>query len=290
MAKESPSEREKIDASVEKKLTALFELQAIDSKIDKIRTIRGELPLEIKDLEDSVETLATRLEKMNEEYRASETIITDKKNLMKDAEAMIKKYKSQQSKVRNNREYESLTKEIEYQTLEIQLAERKIKDFKASLTTKKEQLEQLEEELKERKNRLKEKQGELDEIIAETEKEETALLKRSKGAEALIEERLLSSYKRIRSNTRNGLAVVPVERDACGGCFSKIPPQRQLDIKTHKKLLVCEHCGRVLVAPDIADKMMLLYKDENLRKEMIQKGKQVIKEYNWDNTAALLWQ
>ena len=250
------SEREKIDASVESKLSALFELQVIDSKIDKIRTVRGELPLEIKDLEDSVEQLATRLEKMQEELRASETVISDKKNLMKDAEAMIKKYKSQQNKVRNNREYESLTKEIEYQTLEIALAERKIKEYKASLTAKKEQIELQEDELKERKNRLKEKQGELDEIIAETEKEETALLKRSKSAEALIEERLLNSYKRIRSNTRNGLAVVPVERDACGGCFSKIPPQRQLDIKTHKKLLVCEHCGRVLVAPDIAEKMM----------------------------------
>lgn len=245
---------EKNDSSVEGKLNALFELQVIDSKIDKIRTVRGELPLEIKDLEDSVEELATRLEKMNDDYRASETAISDKKNLMKEAEVMIKKYKSQQSKVRNNREYESLTKEIEYQTLEIQLAERKIKDFKTSLSTKKEQVEQLEEELKERKNSLKEKQGELDEIIAETEKEETALLKRSKSAEALIEETLLNSYKRIRSNTRNGLAVVPVERDACGGCFSKIPPQRQLDIKTHKKLLVCEHCGRVLVAPDIAEK------------------------------------
>ena len=249
------SEREKIDTSVENKLTSLFELQVVDSKIDKIRTVRGELPLEIKDLEDSVEALATRLEKQNEDYRSSETIISDKKNLMKDAEVMIKKYKSQQNKVRNNREYESLTKEIEYQTLEIQLAERKIKEFKASLTTKKEQLEQLEEELKERKSRLKEKQGELDEIIAETEKEETALLKKSKAFEAQIEERLLGAYKRIRSNTRNGLAVVPVERDACGGCFSKIPPQRQLDIKTHKKLIVCEHCGRILVAPDIAEKL-----------------------------------
>lgn len=249
------SEREKIDASVENKLSALFELQVIDSKIDKIRTVRGELPLEIKDLESAVEELATRLEKMNDEFRASETVISDKKNLMKDSEGMIKKYKSQQNKVRNNREYESLTKEIEYQTLEIQLAERKIKEFKVSLAAKKEQIEQMEEEHKERKNRLKEKQGELDEIIAETEKEETALMKRSKTAEAMIEERLLSSYKRIRANTRNGLAVVPVQRDACGGCFSKIPPQRQLDIKTHKKLLVCEHCGRVLVAPDIAEKM-----------------------------------
>ncbi|HEY4797648.1 MAG TPA: C4-type zinc ribbon domain-containing protein [Bacteroidia bacterium] len=256
MAKATLSEREKIDASVENKLSSLYELQVIDSKIDKIRTVRGELPLEIKDLEDGVEALATRLEKMQEETRASETIIADKKNLMKDAESMIKKYKSQQNKVRNNREYESLTKEIEYQTLEIQLAERKIKEFKAAIATKKEQVEQAEADLKERKARLKEKQGELDEIIAETEKEETAFLKKSKAAEEKIEERLLSAYKRIRANTRNGLAVVPVERDACGGCFSKIPPQRQLDIKMHKKLIVCEHCGRVLVAPDIAEKIV----------------------------------
>ncbi len=244
-----------IDNSVEEKLSALYELQSIDSKIDKIRTVRGELPLEIKDLEDSVEQIATRLEKMQEEMRQSETIISDKKNLMKDAEAMIKKYKSQQNKVRNNREYESLTKEIEFQTLEIQLAERKIKEYKASLTTKKEQIELQEEELKERKSRLKEKQGELDEIIAETEKEETALLKKSEKAEEKIDDRLLGAYKRIRSNTRNGLAVVPVERDACGGCYSKIPPQRQIDIKLHKKLIVCEHCGRILVAPDVAEKI-----------------------------------
>ena len=249
------SEREKIDSSVEQKLNSLYELQSIDSNIDKLRTVRGELPLEIKDLEDSVEGIATRLEKMNEEFRSTETIITEKKNLMKDAEAMIKKYKSQQNKVRNNREYESFTKEIEYQTLEISLAERKIKEFKAALTAKKEQIELQEQELKERKSRLKEKQGELDEIIAETEKEETALLKRSKTSEAQIETRLLAAYKRIRGNTRNGLAVVPVERDACGGCFSKIPPQRQLDIKMHKKLIVCEHCGRILVAPDIAEKI-----------------------------------
>jgi len=249
------SEREKIDASVEAKLKVLYELQVIDSQIDKIRTVRGELPLEIKDLEDSVEGMATRLEKMQEEMRQSETIIADKKNLMKDAESAIKKYKSQQSKVRNNREYESLTKEIEYQTLEIALAEKKIKEYKATLSSKKELIDVQESDLKDRKDRLKEKQGELDEIIAETEKEETALLKKSKTSEALIEERLLGAYKRIRSNTRNGLAVVPVERDACGGCFSKIPPQRQIDIKTHKKLLVCEHCGRVLVAPDIAESM-----------------------------------
>lgn len=249
------TEREKVDSTVEQKLNSLFELQVIDSKIDKLRTVRGELPLEIKDLEDSVEGIATRLDKVNEEMRSTETIIADKKNLIKDAEATIKKYKAQQSKVRNNREYESFTKEVEFQTLEISLAERKIKEYKALLTAKKELVEQQENELKERKSRLKEKQGELDEIIAETEKEETALLKKSKAAEAEIEERLLAAYKRIRGNTRNGLAVVPVERDACGGCFSKIPPQRQLDIKMHKKLTVCEHCGRFLIAPDIAEKV-----------------------------------
>lgn len=252
MSKSAVSEK---DSTVESRLSALYELQVIDSKIDKIRTIRGELPLEIKDLEDGVEQSASRLDKMQEEIRTHETIVSDKKNVIKDAEGMIKKYKSQQNKVRNNREYESLTKEIEFQTLEISLAERKIKEYKALVATKKEQLEQVEEELKERKSRLKEKQGELDEIIAETEKEENALLKKSKSAEDSIEERLLNAYKRIRSNTRNGLAVVPIERNACGGCFSKIPPQRQLDINLHKKLIVCEHCGRVLVAPDIAEKV-----------------------------------
>lgn len=251
MSKSTLSEREKIDTSIEDKLNALYELQNIDSQIDKIRTVRGELPLEIKDLEDSVEQMATRLEKMTEEFRETENAIADRKNLMKDAESMIKKYKTQQNKVRNNREYESLNKEIEYQTLEIQLAERKVKEFKITLAAKKDQLGQIEEDLKERKNRLKEKQEELDEIIAETEKEETALLKKSKVAEGKIEDRLLNMYKRIRSNTRNGLAVVPVSRDACGGCFSMIPPQRQLDIKTHKKLIVCEHCGRILVASEV---------------------------------------
>lgn len=254
MTKAVVSEKGKIEVSVEEKLMALYTLQSIDSKIDKIRTIRGELPLEIKELEDSIEQMATRLEKLQDEMRQSEMIISDKKNLIKDAESMIKKYKSQQNKVRNNREYESLTKEIEYQTLEIQLAERKIKEYKQSLSTKKEQIEAQEQEFKERKARLKEKQSELDEIIAETEKEENALLKKSKTAEEKIEENLLSIYKRIRLNTHNGLAVVAIERDACGGCYSKIPPQRQIDIKLHKKIIVCEHCGRILVAPDIAEK------------------------------------
>ncbi|MFH1004522.1 MAG: C4-type zinc ribbon domain-containing protein [Bacteroidota bacterium] len=247
------SEKEKIDVSVEKKLRALYELQILDSKIDKIRTVRGELPIEIKDLEDAVEKIATRIEKTNEELHNMEVAISEKKSTIKDIEIMIKKYKSQQNKVRNNREYESLTKEIEYQTLEVTLFEKHIKEYKVSVTDKKERLKQLEEELKERKNWLKEKQGELDEIVAETEKEETALMKKSKASEFVIEEHLLNSYKRIRSNMRNGLAVVPVDRDACSGCFSKIPSQRQIDIRTHKKLLVCEHCGRILVDPLIAE-------------------------------------
>lgn len=255
MAKSTLSEREKIDASVEKKLSALYELQVIDSRIDKLRTVRGELPLEIKELENAVETLATRLERMKDDSRSTETTITDKKNLIRDAESLIKKYKSQQNKVRNNREYDSLTKEMEFQTLEIQLAEKKIKEFKVSLGTKKEQIEKLEEELKESKNRLKEKQGDLDEIIAETQKEETELLKKSQSASVVIEERLLDIYKRIRANTHNGLAIVPVDRESCGGCFSRIPPQRQLDIRTHKKIIVCEHCGRILIAPDLAEKI-----------------------------------
>jgi hypothetical protein len=255
MSKAITSERKKTDASVEKKLSALYELQVIDSRIDKLRIVRGELPLEIKELENAVEKLATRLEKIKEEYRATETMISEKKILIKDAEALIKKYKSQQNKVRNNREYDSLSKEIEFQTLEIQLAEKKIKDLKTSLIAQKEQIEKTEDELKESKNRLKEKQGDLDEIIAETQKEETELLKKSKSAETVIEEQLLGIYKRIRANTYNGLAVVPIDRDACGGCFLKIPPQRQLDIKTYKKIIVCEHCGRILIPTDLAEKI-----------------------------------
>lgn len=239
------------DISVEEKLRTLFELQQIDSKIDKIRTVRGELPLEVRDLEDIVAGLETRVNNLSEELKALEDGITDKKNVMKDAQALIKKYEAQQGKVRNNREYDAITKEIEFQNLEIQLAEKRIKEFKANIIAKKEIIEQSEEELKERQKDLKLKQKELAEIVAETEKEEEALLKKSKNAESMIEDRLLNAYKRIRGNVMNGLGVVTVERDACGGCFNKIPPQRQLDIRTHKKVIVCEHCGRILVDAEI---------------------------------------
>jgi predicted nucleic acid-binding Zn-ribbon protein len=239
------------EISVEERLRALFELQQIDSKIDKIRTVRGELPLEVRDLEDLVAGLETRVNNFTEELKTLEDSITDKKNVIKDAQALIKKYEAQQAKVRNNREYDAITKEIEFQNLEIQLAEKRIKEYKATIAAKKDVITQSEEDLKDRKKDLKLKKQELDEIIAETEKEEQDLLKKSKGSEVIIEERLLNAYKRIRSNVINGLGVVTVERDACGGCFNKIPPQRHLDIKTHKKVIVCEHCGRILVDAEI---------------------------------------
>ena len=239
------------ETSVEEKLRALFELQQIDSKIDKIRTVRGELPLEVRDLEDFVAGLENRIGNFTEELKTLEEAIVEKKNVIKEAQALIKKYETQQGKVRNNREYDSLTKEMEFQNLEIQLAEKRIKEYKANIIAKKEIAEQSDEELKSRKKDLKIKKKELEEIVAETEKEEAALLKKSKNSETIIEERLLNAYKRIRSNVMNGLGVVTVERDACGGCFNKIPPQRQLDIRMHKKIIVCEHCGRILVDAEI---------------------------------------
>lgn len=238
---------EKADISVEEKLKALFELQQIDSKIDKIKIVRGELPLEVRDLEDAVTGMETRVEHFNDEIKNLETYISDKKISMKDSAASIKKYETQQNKVRNNREFDSLSKEIEYQNLETQLSEKKIKEAKANISSKQEMIESSADELKGRKKDLKIKKEELDDIVAETQKEEDSLLKKSKVAQEKIEDRLFNAYGRIRSNVRNGLAVVTVQRDACGGCFNKIPPQRQLDIRMHKKIIVCEHCGRILV-------------------------------------------
>lgn len=235
------------ELTVEDKLNALYKLQSIDSEIDKLRIVRGELPLEVQDLEDEVEGLDTRLTKLNDEIKALDEKVAGKKNAIKESQAQIKKYEEQQNKVRNNREYDSLTKEIEFQGLEIQLCEKKIKEFGANIDAKKEVLATSKEALKERKKDLDLKKKELDAIVAETQKDEEALQKDSGKAEKVIEDRLLSAYKRIRNGARNGLAVVVVERDACGGCFNKIPPQRQLDICSHKKVIVCEHCGRILV-------------------------------------------
>ncbi|MBX7181032.1 MAG: hypothetical protein K1X82_02880 [Bacteroidia bacterium] len=241
----------KKDVTIEAKLRALFRLQAIDSEIDRIRTIRGELPLEVQDLEDEVVGLETRINNFTEEVNALEDQIVNKKNQIKDALALIKKYEEQQGKVRNNREYDSLSKEIEFQGLEMQLAEKKIKEFKAQIEQKNILIDKAKSDLEERKTDLKAKKAELDDIIAETQKEENKLLESSEAAYAIIEPRLQYAYKRLRSNARNGLAVVTVQRDACGGCFNQIPPQRQLDIRTRKKIIVCEYCGRVLVDPEI---------------------------------------
>ncbi len=239
--------KEKLDASVEGKLKTLYQLQLIDSKIDRLQTIRGELPLEVSDLEDTVTGLQTRLQNVTEEVAELENQLNEKKQSIKDFQANIKKYESQQGKVRNNREYDAITKEVEFQNLEIQLAEKRMKEASVALVFKTELLEKSKVEFEERSKDLKAKKSELDEIIAETEKDEKTLQVESKKAAEGIEDRLLNAYRRIRANTHNGLAVVAVERDACGGCYNKIPPQRQLDIRTNKKIIVCEHCGRVLV-------------------------------------------
>jgi predicted nucleic acid-binding Zn-ribbon protein len=235
------------DVSIEKKLAALYSLQQVDSEINKIRIVRGELPLEVQDLEDEIEGLETRIENFNAEIKEIENEIKAKKAAIKEHQSQIKKYEAQQMNVRNNREYDSITKEIEFQTLEIQLCEKKIKEFTVDLEHKTEISEKTILAHKERKEDLTQKKVELEEIVSETEKEEKKLVDKLQESQKYIEERLISAYQRIKKNARNGLAVVMVERDACGGCFNKIPPQRQLDIKMHKKIIVCEYCGRILV-------------------------------------------
>jgi predicted nucleic acid-binding Zn-ribbon protein len=241
------------EVSIEKKLIALYSLQQIDSQVDKIRIIRGELPLEVQDLEDEIAGLETRIENYLQENSALEKSITEKKFSIKDSQALIKKYEEQQMNVRNNREYDSLTKEIEIQSLEIQLSEKRIREFQQALELKTEEINRFQNILTDRKNDLEIKKNELDDIVAETEKEENDLIRSSEINRKFIEERLITAYTRIRKNARNGLAVVQIERDACGGCFNKIPPQHQLDIRMHKKIIVCEYCGRILVDDGIVN-------------------------------------
>ena len=237
--------------SVEDKLRALHQLQVIDTEVDKIRIVRGELPLEIEDLEDLIAGLDTRLEKFNSELEIiNENILANKNSVVLAAEA-IEKYEKQLKNIKNNREFTSLTKEVEFQNLEIQIAEKNRSQHEANLLHKTEIINACSEQISDKKEELKLKQSELEAIIKETEKEEAALMKESTKAEKVIDERLLNAYKRIRSKVANGLAVVSVERDACGGCFSQIPPQRQLDIQMHKKVIVCEHCGRVMIDANI---------------------------------------
>ena len=240
-----------ISISVEEKLKALYDLQCVDSEIDQLRVVRGELPVEIQDLEDEIARLETRLEKCEEEKSTLKADQKAKKVAIKNSEELIVRYKKQLENIKNNREFTSLTKELEFQELEIQLSDKRTNEIKAKVLMKDEVIASTTENLNENKEDLEGKKSELAEITAETEKEEKALMKKSKSSQKKIDDRLLSSYERIRTSVRNGLALVSVDRDACGGCFNKIPPQRQLDIKLHKKIIVCEHCGRILVDSNI---------------------------------------
>jgi uncharacterized protein len=245
------SRQEDKDLSVEDKLRAMYDLQSVVSEIDKIKTLRGELPLEVQDLEDEIAGLKTRLMNLEDEIKTLETAIKNKKIAIRDSESLIAKYTEQQNNVRNNREFDSLSKEIEFQTLEIELSEKRIKEFNSDMTEKKEAINSSKQLLQEREDDLERKKNELDEITQETRIEEEKLKNKSEKIESFIEPRLLTAFKRIRKNARNGLAVVTIQRDACGGCFNKIPPQRQMDIANRKKIIVCEYCGRILVDKDI---------------------------------------
>ena len=247
MAKKDPT-----DLSVEEKLKTLYQLQTTLSAIDEKKALRGELPLEVQDLEDEITGLNTRVEKIKGEIDDFQQAIIQKKGEIEDAKASVERYKSQLNDVKNNREYDTLSKEIEFQELEIELCNKKIREAGVKVEDRNKDLAQAEELIKDRQIALEEKKSELDEIMGETRAEEEKLKEKAKELELKIEERLLTSYKRIRKNARNGLGIVYVQRDACGGCFNKIPPQRQLDIKMHKKIIVCEYCGRIMIDPELA--------------------------------------
>jgi hypothetical protein len=247
MAKKDPT-----DLSVEEKLKTLYQMQTALSAIDEKRTLRGELPQEVDDLEDEIEGLNTRIQRIQSDIDEFQQAVTLKKGEIADAEASVARYKAQLDEVKNNREYDTLSKEIEFQSLEIELCNKKIREALARIAEKKEELAANAAVIEERKGDLEVKKSELDEIMEETRTEEEKLKEKVKDLEAKIEPRLLTSFKRIRRNARNGLGIVYVQRDACGGCFNKIPPQRQLDIKMHKKIIVCEYCGRIMIDPELA--------------------------------------
>ena len=250
MAKET--KKDVNDYSVEEKLKALYELQLKLSAIDRIKTLRGELPLEVQDLEDEIAGLTTRMDKIKSDIASLKEGINAQKGKIADANAQIAKYQEQQNNVKNSREYDFLSKEIEYQTLEVELCEKKIKEYTADEKSRSEEMQASKAAVEERTKDLEIKKNELDEIVAETRQEEERLRDEVKVLEAKIEPRLLQAFKKIRKNSRNGLGIVDVQRDACGGCFNKIPPQRQLDIRMRKKIIVCEYCGRIMIYPDMA--------------------------------------
>ncbi len=266
MAKKDPK-----DLPVEDKLKNLFMLQTTLSSIDEKRALRGELPLEVQDLEDEIEGLNTRIEKIKNEIDEFQNAVVIKKGEIETAKASVERYQSQLNEVKNNREYDMLSKEIEYQTLEIELCNKKIREASARIEEKTEDLNRATEQMEDRQQNLNEKKSELDEIMQETREEEDRLKEKAKELETKIEPRLLTSFKRIRKNARNGLGIVYVQRDACGGCFNKIPPQRQLDIKMHKKIIVCEYCGRIMIDPELAGVKIASNEEKPKRKRAIRK-------------------
>lgn len=247
MAKKDPT-----DLSVEEKLKTLYQLQTTLSAIDEKRALRGELPLEVQDLEDEIAGLTIRIEKIKNDIKEFQNAVVQKKAEINEAQASVERYKEQLNDVKNNREYDTLSKEIEFQSLEIELCNKKIREANVKIEEKNKDLQNNEELIKDRRVALEEKNNELDEIMDETRAEEEKLKEKAKELELKIEPRLLTSFKRIRKNARNGLGIVYVQRDACGGCFNKIPPQRQLDIRMHKKIIVCEYCGRIMIDPELA--------------------------------------
>uniref|UniRef100_A0AB33J5B3 C4-type zinc ribbon domain-containing protein n=1 Tax=Prevotella sp. GTC17259 TaxID=3236795 RepID=A0AB33J5B3_9BACT len=267
------AKKDSTDLSVEEKLKTLYQLQTTLSGIDEKKALRGELPLEVQDLEDELEGLNTRVEKIESEIREFKDAMAQKKEEIAKAEISVKRYQEQLNDVKNNREYDTLTKEIEFQSLEIELCNKKIKEALIKIEEKKVGLEQAQALISEREADLEHKKSELEEIMQETREEEDRLKAKAKDLETKIEPRLLSSFKRIRKNARNGLGIVYVQRDACGGCFNKIPPQRQLDIKMHKKIIVCEYCGRIMVDPELAG-----VKTEHVEMEEKPKRKRTIRK------------
>ncbi|MBQ9178715.1 MAG: hypothetical protein IJ640_08260 [Prevotella sp.] len=267
MARKDPT-----DLSVEEKLKTLFQLQTTLSSIDEKKALRGELPLEVQDLEDEIAGLSTRSEKIQNDIAEFKNAITVRKGEIANAQASVERYKNQLNEVKNNREYDTLSKEIEYQTLEIELCNKKITEATTKIAEREEDLKKAQELISDRMQDLEGKREELDEIMQETKEEEERLKDKAKDYELKIEPRLLNSFKRIRKNARNGLGIVYVQRDACGGCFNKIPPQRQLDIKMHKKVIVCEYCGRILIDPELAGVKLTAAKEEKpKRKRAIRK-------------------
>lgn len=241
------------ELTVEERLRSLYRLQAIMTEIDKLKTLRGELPLEVQDLEDEIAGLETRIKNYQSGIEENKTNVLAQKNKIAESKELIERYKSQLDNVRNNREFDNLTKEVEFQGLEIEFAEKKIREFNTAVDAKKQKIKQSKEVLEGRKGDLAQKKSELEEITTETRQEEDRLRDEAKALETSIEPRLLTAFKRIRKGARNGLAVVLIERDACGGCFNKIPPQKQMDIKLRKKIIVCEYCGRIMIDPKLAE-------------------------------------